>query len=334
MTEFWGKYRGIVWDNNDPDKIGRIKARVPSLEIDDDEPFIIPWALPSFPLGGKPDIGALLVPEEDSMVWLEFEDGDLEKPIYTGTWFAKPDIGSQVPFVSKDGDDETTRNKGFDIAILENGKDLDTGDGLPTSGAEAGENENLNLLEPRSNLNSSYPNNRSYKSPSGHLIEIDDTPEAERIHIYHRTGAYFELHADGSIIEKAVARKFLIATGDIWNHAGANKYDVVDGIHAETIRKLKHQVIRGNKTVLIGGRLRTVSLNREDIIRGEYLNKIYGNVDEEIIGSKTINIAGKFGMAVGGGVRFDSCGGEKRLFCWHCESIGKCLFSHRRFWGV
>lgn len=82
-TKFYGKYRGFVFDNKDPEKRARLKVRVPSVlgsaETD--------WALPCLPFGGLADIGLFMVPEIDSQVWVEFEEGNLTQPIWTGTFW-------------------------------------------------------------------------------------------------------------------------------------------------------------------------------------------------------------------------------------------------------
>lgn len=61
---------------------------------------------------------------------------------------------------------------------------------------------------------SSYPNNIVYESPSGHIVEFDDTPGSERIHVYHRTGAYFVIDPVGSTTMKTVVDHTHIVGGD------------------------------------------------------------------------------------------------------------------------
>ena len=80
---YYGKYRGQVTDNNDPDNLGRVKAKVPRLLFDEETG----WALPAFPYGGKSEQGSFFVPDVGAGVWIEFEGGDLSYPIWTGTWF-------------------------------------------------------------------------------------------------------------------------------------------------------------------------------------------------------------------------------------------------------
>src|SRR5947209_14706466 len=85
---YYGKYRGQVTDNDDPDNLGRIKARVPRL-LGDEETG---WALPAFPYGGKSEQGFFFVPDTDSGVWIEFEGGELSYPIWSGTWYTESAI--------------------------------------------------------------------------------------------------------------------------------------------------------------------------------------------------------------------------------------------------
>lgn len=85
-----GKFRGIVVDNADPDKRGRVKVRVPALLGENDTD----WALPCFACGGLADQGWYAVPQVDAQVWVEFEGGDLNYPIWTGTFWQQ---GSDVP---------------------------------------------------------------------------------------------------------------------------------------------------------------------------------------------------------------------------------------------
>lgn len=93
--KFYGKYRGIVTDNRDPKFLGRIRARVPSV-LGEEE---IGWALPCVPYAGK-TVGMLFIPSKDSDVWIEFEDGDIRKPIFSGCFWGS----SVVPKLNNDPD--------------------------------------------------------------------------------------------------------------------------------------------------------------------------------------------------------------------------------------
>jgi hypothetical protein len=77
--KFYGKYRGTVINNIDPMQIGRIMAIVPDVSN------IVPtsWAMPCVPIAGKQE-GTFMVPQVGSGVWIEFEQGDPDYPIWVG----------------------------------------------------------------------------------------------------------------------------------------------------------------------------------------------------------------------------------------------------------
>jgi hypothetical protein len=93
-NRYYGKYRGIVVDTNDPDQMGRLTAKVPSLLGDD---VVIGWATPCVPYGGSDNLGFFMVPEKDAGVWIEFEGGDLEFPIWSGTYWRQSGGKSEAP---------------------------------------------------------------------------------------------------------------------------------------------------------------------------------------------------------------------------------------------
>ena len=89
----YGKYRGFVVDNADPEKRGRLRLRVPSVLAEAETG----WALPCLPFGGLADQGLFLVPEVDAQVWVEFEEGNISHPLWTGTfWQAEADVPQEA----------------------------------------------------------------------------------------------------------------------------------------------------------------------------------------------------------------------------------------------
>jgi hypothetical protein len=85
---YFGKYRGEVTRNDDPDSLGRVKARVPRLFGDEETG----WALPAFPYGGKREQGFFVVPDVGSSIWVEFEEGYLSHPIWSGVWYGSGEL--------------------------------------------------------------------------------------------------------------------------------------------------------------------------------------------------------------------------------------------------
>jgi hypothetical protein len=86
---YYGKYRGMVIDNLDPLQTGRIMAQVPSVAGE------IPstWALPCVPAAGIQS-GIFIVPAIGAQVWIEFEQGDPDYPIWTGGFWG---TAAEVP---------------------------------------------------------------------------------------------------------------------------------------------------------------------------------------------------------------------------------------------
>lgn len=78
-NRFYGLYRGTVVNNVDPLQIGRIQAIVP--DVSDFIPAS--WAMPCVPIAGK-QMGTFVVPQVGARVWVQFEQGDPDSPVWTG----------------------------------------------------------------------------------------------------------------------------------------------------------------------------------------------------------------------------------------------------------
>jgi len=87
-SRHYGKYRGQVVDNKDPTGRGRLQVVVPALM--DQQPV---WAMPSVPYAG-PNVGLFAMPPVGAGVWVEFEGGDLDLPIWSGCFWADGGIAS------------------------------------------------------------------------------------------------------------------------------------------------------------------------------------------------------------------------------------------------
>jgi len=62
--------------------------------------------------------------------------------------------------------------------------------------------------QPQIPFNAEYPFNKVIQSESGHIIEMDDTPGSERVHIYHKNGTFIELDQSGSVVEKTKGSQY------------------------------------------------------------------------------------------------------------------------------
>lgn len=95
-TKYWGKYRGTVVNNIDPMMHGRIQAIVPAVS----NLVLTSWAMPCVPVAGI-QTGFFAVPIIGSGVWIEFESGDPDYPIWSGCFFGSaadvPALALTVP---------------------------------------------------------------------------------------------------------------------------------------------------------------------------------------------------------------------------------------------
>lgn len=127
-----------------------------------------------------------------------------------------------------------------------------------------GGDEERSWSEPGSAYAAKYPFNRVFSS-GAHTIELDDTPDAERIMIYHKEGSYIQIDSRGTVTNKATSDQF----------------DVID--------KNSHVVIGGS-----GSGFSTVTINGNSYV------KVNGNKVEEITGDHQQLVHGNYLLSVGG----------------------------------
>jgi uncharacterized protein involved in type VI secretion and phage assembly len=92
-NKYYGKYRGTVVNNVDPEQSGRIQAQVPDVLGSS----LSSWAKPCVPFGGL-QTGMLALPPVGAGVWIEFEQGDPDYPIWVGCYWGQ---AGELPAMSK-----------------------------------------------------------------------------------------------------------------------------------------------------------------------------------------------------------------------------------------
>jgi len=247
-VDFYGDqnrwFTGEVISINDPLQLARIKVRIYGLHnntiIDDD----LPWAQTLTPIteGGTANLGNPLGIQINALVFGVFLDGP----------------NSQLPLVlgsmpKYEGDERTDKS----VSRLARGENTLTKT-VDVAGAPA---------DPYAAV---YPNNKVTQTTSGHVIEIDDTPNGERIHIHHKSGSFVEFHPDGSVVVK---------TANVYIDAGTNA-----NLKATNVKVEATNVDVDGSTVTIDG------TNGDVVVDGVSLvNHTHSHTDTAGLGAGTSN---------------------------------------------
>jgi len=97
VSRFYGKYRGKVEQNLDPENRGRIQVSVPAVLGKGS----LSWAMPCAPFAGS-GVGFFAVPPTGASIWVEFEGGDPDYPIWSGGFWelGEAPVTPALPFTT------------------------------------------------------------------------------------------------------------------------------------------------------------------------------------------------------------------------------------------
>lgn len=239
---------GVVEDRQDPEQLGRVRVRCFGWHTEELEKIptdSLPWAHPIIPINA----GSFGTPKEGDMVFGFFIDGDsAQQPAIVGIVPGKPlkkpnsqngfaDSRTNLSSAPKKPDDaaETypkskylrepttnrlSRGKADSTIIATRKKNLKKN--VKSAGG-------VNWSEPPPSFAPKYPYNNAYESESGHALEFDDTPNNERVHLAHRTGAYIEFDKDGSKIQRVQKDNYSVIMGDDFIYVKGKATITVDG---------------------------------------------------------------------------------------------------------
>ena len=279
---FW--WVGVVEDRNDPLLLGRCKVRIvgyhtaDKVELPTDS---LPWAYPMQPItsAAMSGIGTTPIgPVEGTWIVGFFRDGeDCQEPLMMGTiggvmarsYYDKlkntSNYGFQDPtnkyplpeYINEPDTNRLARNQKVQETIVAKKKDARVT--LVDVANDGGTWE-----QPEIPYGPKYPYNHVTQSESGHVFEIDDSPGAERLHIYHTKGTYLEVDGAGTMIRHIV--------GDDYHIIDCNGYVNIKGKANITVEGSCNIYVKNNCNLEVDGDLKTR-------VHGDYELNVAGKID-------------------------------------------------------
>jgi len=314
-------FLGIVQDINDPLNCGRVRVRCVGWHSDNINELPVanlPWAQVMMPVTsastssvGRSGTGLL----NGSYVMGFFLDGETsQQPVVMGSLHGIPDGSEQGGYSDPDKiypkfpgfpdtpnlaynrfvqdkitkDKEANRVKDIPTARLQKVTSVS-----PDLGEAQYELKTWSEPLPRNGKDPIYPKNHVTQTESGHAIEIDDTSENERIHIYHRTGTFCEIQDTGDRVTKIIGDDYEICVKD--------KNVFISG-------KCNVTIIGDTRLRVDGDLIQEVVGDYNLTVHGDMKTKILGNDVKEVLGSRshqinkdeTRRISGRRDFIVGG----------------------------------
>lgn len=275
-------YYGVVENNTDPDKLGRVKVRVVGIHSKDKALVpteTLPWSL-VMGVTTSPGISGLGHSSffvQGSWVVGTFIDEDYQDFLVMGSLptksantkpvkeFGFADPAGEYPKEDSENDNHlrSREHDTFEETLIM--REVYDEDGEPMGELPYYQVDSLQTLQPSTDYAPEYPHNHVYATESGHFKEYDDTKGAERIMERHKAGSYYEIQANGSKIEQVVN----------------NNYKVVFG----------HDTLEVTGTVQV-------------IISGDSDINVKGNASLQVGGNMDTNVGGTYKVTSGGNMTF------------------------------
>ena len=320
-------FNGVVEDRQDPQKLGRLRVRCVGIHTDnkDDLPTAdLPWSQLIHPITSSGISGLGHSPGfivEGTWVFGYFRDGyAMQEPMVIGTLPGKPvelaetskgfyDPNGVYPKYKDEVDtnrlatnDSNNPHLGLELRKLTRKTGVPTADfdAVPveehiSTAISASDSDTWN--QPEIPYAAVYPFNHVFESESGHVMEIDDTKDNERLFTQHRTGTSQEIDKDG------------------------NQVNIIKGDHYNIVSGKRQAVIEGNADLTIGGRHK-IYINKDGQTNNHYDIQVGPNAsvniqidkgDMNVVlkdGKLNTNVAGDYNMKIGGNMNLDVRGNK------------------------
>src|SRR5574343_157459 len=138
----------------------------------------------------------------DAQKFILGSQGDNNKLQVLNRGFIDPSATYPLPeYAGRSDVNKLAQGDPSNTIVIEKDKTRVTGAPLPGGGS---------IEQPVSPFKGEYPYNKVNQTESGHIIEIDDTPGAERLHIYHKSGTFIEIDSNGTVVKRAIGSSYEI----------------------------------------------------------------------------------------------------------------------------
>lgn len=221
---FWW-FLGVVENRDDPKKMGRVQVRIYNIHSDKQSILPtsdIPWAVPLMPITSASSSTVGTSPtgiSVGSTVFGFFMDGrSAQNPVIIGTFPGIP--GNDVA-----RHDVAPEARGINKVVK----------------SKVGP-------EPNSPYQARYPFNKVTRTEGGHVIEIDDTPGKERVHVFHKSGSYVEIDNTGQTVHKSIGDRYEIDVKDNNVYVGGDVNLTVKGNVVANISGSVNATVGGTTT--------------------------------------------------------------------------------------
>lgn len=278
-------WQGVVEDRQDPLKLGRCRVRILGYHTDNKVDGVgiptqdLPWATPSQPItsAAMNGIGTTpMGPVEGTWIFGFFRDGkNAQEPVMMGTFGGIPEDKPNSVVGFNDPNDKYPQSSSLTdapwgaglnepdtnrLAVADSSKEHPVIEAKKKSRTD----NNLGIDIPIANVDTkwnepevpyaaNYPSNHVRQSESGHIEEWDDTAGEERIHVYHRTGTFEEIHPDGTTVHKIVGDNYTIKAKSDNVHIVGNCNITIDANANWYVKGNVEQQIDGNWNIVCKG---------------------------------------------------------------------------------
>jgi len=279
-------YKAVVEDNNDPLKLGRVKIRVLGVhthELSQVPTDDLPWANVDHPITSSANsgVGQWSVPVKGSWVRCFPEDEDLQRWVVFSAISGVPqevantsigfnDPSGEYPLSDRVPEPDMNRlaaNRDVDKTIIpikveEVVKNIKIASliirGTDINSFVKATDQGQKYTEPQEPYSAEYPYNKVTETEpkdfiSGHIVEMDDTPGKERVHVWHKSGTFISVHPNGQSVTKVVHDNYEMNMRNKYEFVNNSRFITIWGDDRSIVKKSKQTEIYGREAMYVKG---------------------------------------------------------------------------------